>query len=113
MVESLKLSITDQQLPMFIRILQLIIALYYGEIGGHKQGDGEEGTGHVREAGSTLPGEWGLFGAQWQDLIASLNSGLLHFIWNVYGRYTKYLLERQRMLNPPALMLNFTKMALV
>uniref|UniRef100_A0A7N6B3G8 Vacuolar protein sorting 13 homolog B n=1 Tax=Anabas testudineus TaxID=64144 RepID=A0A7N6B3G8_ANATE len=45
MVESLKLSITDQQLPMFIRILQLIIALYYGEIGGHKQGDGEEGTG--------------------------------------------------------------------
>lgn len=61
MVESLKLSITDQQLPMFIRILQLIIALYYGEIGGHKEGDGEEGSGHVREAGSTLPGEWGLF----------------------------------------------------
>uniref|UniRef100_A0A3B3U6M2 Vacuolar protein sorting 13 homolog B n=1 Tax=Poecilia latipinna TaxID=48699 RepID=A0A3B3U6M2_9TELE len=37
MVESLKLSITDQQLPMFIRILELIIALYYGEIGGHKE----------------------------------------------------------------------------
>uniref|UniRef100_A0AAQ4R4U8 Vacuolar protein sorting 13 homolog B n=1 Tax=Gasterosteus aculeatus aculeatus TaxID=481459 RepID=A0AAQ4R4U8_GASAC len=42
MVESLKLSITDQQLPMFIRILELIIALYYGEIGGHKEGEGEE-----------------------------------------------------------------------
>uniref|UniRef100_A0A3B5AH31 Vacuolar protein sorting 13 homolog B n=1 Tax=Stegastes partitus TaxID=144197 RepID=A0A3B5AH31_9TELE len=39
MVESLKLSITDQQLPMFIRILELIIALYYGEIGGHKEGE--------------------------------------------------------------------------
>lgn len=57
MVESLKLSITDQQLPMFIRILQLIIALYYGEIGGHKEGEGEEGSGHVREAGANLPGE--------------------------------------------------------
>uniref|UniRef100_A0AAQ5ZM51 Vacuolar protein sorting 13 homolog B n=1 Tax=Amphiprion ocellaris TaxID=80972 RepID=A0AAQ5ZM51_AMPOC len=45
MVESLKLSITDQQLPMFIRILELIIALYYGEIGGHKEGEGEEGIG--------------------------------------------------------------------
>ncbi|CAB1424304.1 unnamed protein product, partial [Pleuronectes platessa] len=55
MVESLKLSITDQQLPMFIRILQLIIALYYGEIGGHKESEGEEGSGHVREAGGILP----------------------------------------------------------
>uniref|UniRef100_A0A8C2WXL4 Vacuolar protein sorting 13 homolog B n=1 Tax=Cyclopterus lumpus TaxID=8103 RepID=A0A8C2WXL4_CYCLU len=44
MVESLKLSITDQQLPMFIHILELIIALYYGEIGGHKEGEGEEGS---------------------------------------------------------------------
>lgn len=60
MVESLKLSITDQQLPMFIRILELIIALYYGEIGGHKEGEGEEGSGHVREVGAILPGEWGL-----------------------------------------------------
>ncbi|CAN9514055.1 unnamed protein product [Ophioblennius macclurei] len=56
MVESLKLSITDQQLPMFIRILELIIALYYGEIGGHKEGEGEEGTAHVRESGANLPG---------------------------------------------------------
>ncbi|XP_075961507.1 intermembrane lipid transfer protein VPS13B isoform X10 [Anarhichas minor] len=56
MVESLKLSITDQQLPMFIRILELIIALYYGELGGHKEGEGEEGSVHVREAGAILPG---------------------------------------------------------
>ncbi|XP_029598769.1 vacuolar protein sorting-associated protein 13B, partial [Salmo trutta] len=33
MVESLKLSITDQQLPMFIRIMELVLSLYYGEIG--------------------------------------------------------------------------------
>lgn len=57
MVESLKLSITDQQLPMFIRILELIIALYYGEIGGHKEGEGEEGSSHVRETGAILSGE--------------------------------------------------------
>uniref|UniRef100_A0A8D3AJI2 Vacuolar protein sorting 13 homolog B n=1 Tax=Scophthalmus maximus TaxID=52904 RepID=A0A8D3AJI2_SCOMX len=57
MVESLKLSITDQQLPMFIRILELIIALYYGEIGGHREGEGEEGSGHAREAGGNVPGE--------------------------------------------------------
>nr|XP_046256632.1 vacuolar protein sorting-associated protein 13B-like isoform X4 [Scatophagus argus] len=56
MVESLKLSITDQQLPMFIRILELIIALYYGEFGGHKESDGEENSGHVREATAVLPG---------------------------------------------------------
>ncbi|XP_071061898.1 LOW QUALITY PROTEIN: intermembrane lipid transfer protein VPS13B [Pseudochaenichthys georgianus] len=56
MVESLKLSITDQQLPMFIRILELIIALYYGEIGGHKEGEEEEGNVQVREAGNILPG---------------------------------------------------------
>ncbi|XP_047455657.1 vacuolar protein sorting-associated protein 13B-like isoform X2 [Mugil cephalus] len=55
MVESLKLSITDQQLPMFIRILELIITLYYGEIGGHKEGEGEEGVGLVKEAGASLP----------------------------------------------------------
>lgn len=58
MVESLKLSITDQQLPMFIRILELIIALYYGEIGGHKEGEEEEGNVQVREAGNILPGEF-------------------------------------------------------
>uniref|UniRef100_A0A3Q2W0H5 Vacuolar protein sorting 13 homolog B n=1 Tax=Haplochromis burtoni TaxID=8153 RepID=A0A3Q2W0H5_HAPBU len=56
MVESLKLSITDQQLPMFIRILELIIALYYGEIGGHKEDEGEEGTGHARDSGASSPG---------------------------------------------------------
>ncbi|XP_024861021.1 vacuolar protein sorting-associated protein 13B isoform X2 [Kryptolebias marmoratus] len=56
MVESLKLSITDQQLPMFIRILELIIALYYGEMGGHKQNESEEGIGHVRESGASSPG---------------------------------------------------------
>ncbi|XP_077382325.1 intermembrane lipid transfer protein VPS13B isoform X2 [Festucalex cinctus] len=56
MVDSLKLSITDQQLPMFIRILQLIVALYYGEIGGHKEAEREEGSCHVREAGTNIPG---------------------------------------------------------
>ncbi|XP_068616522.1 intermembrane lipid transfer protein VPS13B-like [Brachionichthys hirsutus] len=55
MVESLKLSITDQQLPMFIRILELIVALYYGEIRGHKESEAEESSGHVREAGTVLP----------------------------------------------------------
>lgn len=57
MVESLKLSITDQQLPMIIRILELIIALYYGEIGGHKEGDGEEHSGAIKEPGAALSGE--------------------------------------------------------
>ncbi|XP_064883135.1 intermembrane lipid transfer protein VPS13B-like [Oncorhynchus nerka] len=42
MVESLKLSITDQQLPMFIRIMELVLSLYYGEIGGGKDGEAEE-----------------------------------------------------------------------
>ncbi|KAF7651325.1 hypothetical protein LDENG_00112200 [Lucifuga dentata] len=56
MVESLKLSVTDQQLPMFIRILELIIALYYGEIGGHKESEAEESSGNVMENAAGLPG---------------------------------------------------------
>ncbi|CAL8286959.1 unnamed protein product [Merluccius merluccius] len=58
MVESLKLSITDQQLPMFMRILELVIALYYGAIGAPpRDGEGDEGGGLIREAVATLPGE--------------------------------------------------------
>lgn len=75
MVESLKLSITDQQLPMFIRILELIIALYYGEIGGHKEGDIEERSGHVREAGAVLPGEWG----QWPLMLSEKKKNIKLF----------------------------------
>lgn len=74
MVESLKLSITDQQLPMFIRILELIIALYYGEIGGHKEGDGEEHGGAIREPGAVLSGESEI---SWSQVVSSyLNFGL-------------------------------------
>ncbi|XP_042565146.1 LOW QUALITY PROTEIN: vacuolar protein sorting-associated protein 13B [Clupea harengus] len=56
MVESLKLSMTDQQLPMFIRVMELAIALYYGEIGAHKEGEGEEGAGSAREVVVSIPG---------------------------------------------------------
>nr|XP_051700618.1 intermembrane lipid transfer protein VPS13B isoform X3 [Oryctolagus cuniculus] len=49
LVESLKLSITDQQLPMFIRIMQLGIALYYGEIGNFKDGETEDPTCHNKD----------------------------------------------------------------
>uniref|UniRef100_A0AAR2LI31 Vacuolar protein sorting 13 homolog B n=1 Tax=Pygocentrus nattereri TaxID=42514 RepID=A0AAR2LI31_PYGNA len=44
MVESLKLSLTDQQLPMFVRVLELAVALYYGEIGAYRDGEREEST---------------------------------------------------------------------
>ncbi|XP_029101804.1 vacuolar protein sorting-associated protein 13B isoform X3 [Scleropages formosus] len=57
MVESLKLSITDQQLPMFIRIMELVIALYYGEIGGHKDAEGLESSGLVRDVAVGVPGK--------------------------------------------------------
>ncbi|KAM6215693.1 intermembrane lipid transfer protein VPS13B [Rhynchocyon petersi] len=49
LVESLKLSITDQQLPMFIRIMQLGIALYYGEICSFKDGETEEISCHNKD----------------------------------------------------------------
>lgn len=42
MVESLKLSLTDQQLPMFIRLMELGVALYYGEMGVHRDAEEEE-----------------------------------------------------------------------
>ncbi|XP_010219141.1 PREDICTED: vacuolar protein sorting-associated protein 13B-like, partial [Tinamus guttatus] len=49
LVESLKLSISDQQLPMFIRIMQLGIALYYGEIGNFKDVESEDLVCHTKD----------------------------------------------------------------
>ncbi|XP_051791807.1 intermembrane lipid transfer protein VPS13B-like isoform X3 [Erpetoichthys calabaricus] len=57
LVESLKLSITDQQLPMFIRIMQLAIALYYGEIGGHKEGEAQDMGTHTKETVINISGD--------------------------------------------------------
>ncbi|XP_037389974.1 vacuolar protein sorting-associated protein 13B isoform X3 [Pygocentrus nattereri] len=57
MVESLKLSLTDQQLPMFVRVLELAVALYYGEIGAYRDGEREEsvsGTEAVVSIPSTV-----------------------------------------------------------
>uniref|UniRef100_A0A8B9JRE5 Vacuolar protein sorting 13 homolog B n=1 Tax=Astyanax mexicanus TaxID=7994 RepID=A0A8B9JRE5_ASTMX len=59
MVESLKLSLTDQQLPMFVRVLDLAIALYYGDIGTHKDGEKEESASGT-EAVVNIPSEWTL-----------------------------------------------------
>ncbi|XP_029418619.1 vacuolar protein sorting-associated protein 13B isoform X3 [Nannospalax galili] len=56
LVESLKLSITDQQLPMFIRIMQLGIALYYGEIGNFKEGETEDPTCHSKDVLGNITG---------------------------------------------------------
>lgn len=56
LVESLKLSITDQQLPMFIRIMQLGIALYYGEISNVKDGETEDFTCHNKDMSGNITG---------------------------------------------------------
>nr|XP_023417417.1 vacuolar protein sorting-associated protein 13B isoform X3 [Cavia porcellus] len=56
LVESLKLSITDQQLPMFIRIMQLGIALYYGEIGNFKDSETEDSTCHNKDMLGNITG---------------------------------------------------------
>ncbi|XP_023504964.1 intermembrane lipid transfer protein VPS13B isoform X9 [Equus przewalskii] len=56
LVESLKLSITDQQLPMFIRIMQLGIALYYGEIGNCKDGETEDPPCHNKDMLGNITG---------------------------------------------------------
>ncbi|XP_028969409.2 vacuolar protein sorting-associated protein 13B isoform X3 [Esox lucius] len=56
LVESLKLSITDQQLPMLIRVMELALALYYGEIGAGQEDEREEASGHARDSIHTIPG---------------------------------------------------------
>ncbi|XP_070604207.1 intermembrane lipid transfer protein VPS13B isoform X4 [Erythrolamprus reginae] len=56
LVESLKLSITDQQLPMFIRIMQLVISLYYGEIGNFKDGESEDPVCHTKDILGNISG---------------------------------------------------------
>ena len=54
----MKLSITDQQLPMFIRIMQLGIALYYGEIGNFKDGETEDSTCHNKDMLGNVTGKY-------------------------------------------------------
>ncbi|XP_067887273.1 intermembrane lipid transfer protein VPS13B-like isoform X7 [Heterodontus francisci] len=56
LVESLKLSITDQQLPMLIRIIQLGIALYYGEICSYKDVEVDEISSTAKETSITQMG---------------------------------------------------------
>ncbi|XP_069778608.1 intermembrane lipid transfer protein VPS13B-like isoform X4 [Narcine bancroftii] len=75
LVESLKLSITDQQLPMLIRIIQLGIALYYGEICSYKDVEVEETNANVKEAsipqvcGESDAGIQGQHGADVQEFL--------------------------------------------
>lgn len=57
LVETLKLSITDQQLPMFIRIMQLGISLYYGEIGNFKDGENEDLVCHTKDVLGHISGK--------------------------------------------------------
>ncbi|XP_072462964.1 intermembrane lipid transfer protein VPS13B isoform X2 [Notamacropus eugenii] len=66
LVESLKLSITDQQLPMFIRIMQLGVALYYGEIGSFKDGETEDLSCHTKDLLGSIPGGEGETGIDMQ-----------------------------------------------
>ncbi|KAM9098433.1 vacuolar protein sorting-associated protein 13B isoform X8 [Sarcophilus harrisii] len=68
LVESLKLSITDQQLPMFIRIMQLGVALYYGEIGSFKDGETEDLNCHTKDILGSIPGSEGETGRDIQYL---------------------------------------------
>lgn len=69
MVESLKLSLTDQQLPMFIRLMELGVALYYGEMGVHRDVEREE-SGSLRES---VPGEFLCLSSP-----VHMNVGLIH-----------------------------------
>lgn len=55
MVDSLKLSLTDQQLPMFVRLLELAVALYYGEIRAQSDGEREESSS-TNEVVVNIPG---------------------------------------------------------
>ncbi|XP_048385088.1 intermembrane lipid transfer protein VPS13B-like isoform X2 [Stegostoma tigrinum] len=76
LVESLKLSITDQQLPMLIRIIQLGVALYYGEICSYKDVEVEEACSTAKETSITQigtesePGSQGQHAIQYQNLDA-------------------------------------------
>lgn len=55
MVDSLKLSLTDQQLPMFVRLMELAVALYYGEIRAQRDGEREESSS-TAEVVVNIPG---------------------------------------------------------
>lgn len=55
MVDSLKLSLTDQQLPMFVRLLELAVALYYGEIRTQRDGEKDESSS-TSEVVVNIPG---------------------------------------------------------
>ncbi|XP_067834221.1 intermembrane lipid transfer protein VPS13B-like isoform X2 [Heptranchias perlo] len=73
LVDSLKLSITDQQLPMLIRIIQLGIALYYGEICSYKDAEVEEMSSNAKETSISQMGGESEAGAQGQHAIQYQN----------------------------------------
>ncbi|XP_062915876.1 intermembrane lipid transfer protein VPS13B-like isoform X2 [Mobula hypostoma] len=80
LVESLKLSITDQQLPMLIRIIQLGIALYYGEICSYKDVDMEETGPNIKEPSISQVGGESEAGIQGQHGTLYQNADVQQFL---------------------------------
>lgn len=79
LVESLKLSITDQQLPMLIRIIQLGIALYYGEICSYKD-EVEDASLSAKEASITQVGDESEVGIQGQHGVLYQTADVQQFL---------------------------------
>lgn len=46
---------------MFIRIMQLGIALYYGEIGNFKDGEGEDSVCHTKDMLGNITGKYNFY----------------------------------------------------
>eukprot|EP00095_Tigriopus_kingsejongensis_P000632 maker-scaffold275_size226830-snap-gene-1.19 protein:Tk00632 transcript:maker-scaffold275_size226830-snap-gene-1.19-mRNA-1 annotation:"hypothetical protein DAPPUDRAFT_217952" len=92
----LDFSLTDTQIPMFMRILRLLLALYYGEIAqrNRKQIEMEHGeefvdsaghvhtvTGHHPVEDGLVPGESSWTGWAW-NMGTSVGSALLPIYWD-------------------------------
>ncbi|KAK8395541.1 hypothetical protein O3P69_005567 [Scylla paramamosain] len=76
----LHFSLSDTQLPMFLRLLQLSLALYYGELG--TAGDLEQTPGvPLKDADGKLIDDPSLEEGSWSSWAWSLGSALLPVYW--------------------------------
>ncbi|KAK7075977.1 Vacuolar protein sorting-associated protein 13B [Halocaridina rubra] len=77
----LHFSLSDMQLPMFLRLLQLALALYYGELGSYSEPEQVTSNPLGEDQEASLPEDFINSSASWSSWAWSLGSALLPVYW--------------------------------
>ncbi|XP_042214275.1 vacuolar protein sorting-associated protein 13B-like isoform X1 [Homarus americanus] len=77
----LHFSLSDMQLPMFLRLLQLALALYYGELGSPTDMEQPVGMPAGKDGDGGLTEDFSIEEGSWSSWAWSLGSALLPVYW--------------------------------